>query len=84
VPGYEFTSINGIFAPAKTPEAVINRLNREIVRYLRSPEAKEKFAANGTEATGSSPQELAAAMQSYIAKATKVIQAIKDAGVTEN
>ena len=84
LPGYEFTSINGLFAAAKTPDAIINRLNQEIVRYLRSPAAKEKFLANGVEAIGSSPKELSAAMQSYIAKATKVINAIKESGTISN
>ena len=36
-----------MFVPAKTPTAVVTRLNQEIVRYLRTAAAKEKFLANG-------------------------------------
>ena len=36
-------SMTGIFAPAKTPAAIINRLNQEIVRVLNLPSTKEKF-----------------------------------------
>jgi tripartite-type tricarboxylate transporter receptor subunit TctC len=84
VPGYEFTAINGLFAPAKTPDAVIRKLNEEVVRYLHSPAAKEKFFANGTDPGGSSPKDLAAAMQAYVSKTSKVLSTIKEAGTIAN
>jgi tripartite-type tricarboxylate transporter receptor subunit TctC len=78
LPGYELVGLDGVFAPAKTPAAVINRLNLEMMRYLRSPDAKEKFLAAGTEPTPSTPEELTAAMKADIAKLSKLI---KSAGI---
>ena len=43
LPGYGAGSMFSLLAPARTPEAVIRRLNQESVRYLVSPEGKEKF-----------------------------------------
>src|SRR5215510_9542035 len=43
VPGYEAVGSTGIWAPAKTPVAIINRLNQEVVRVITQPDVKEKF-----------------------------------------
>ena len=48
VPGYQTSgTITGMWAPAKTPEAIINRLNQEVVRFLNRPEIKEKLQTLG-------------------------------------
>ena len=60
VPGYEVTAPVALFAPAKTPEAIIDRLSRESARILNRADVKERFFNSGSEARGSSPQELAA------------------------
>jgi tripartite-type tricarboxylate transporter receptor subunit TctC len=78
LPGFVMGSTGGIFAPAKTPEAVINRLNQEIVRFIKTEDVKEKFFVLGMEPVGSSPDELAAAMKSEIVTFGKVI---RDAGI---
>ena len=78
VPGYQANQVNSLFAPAKTPETIINRLNRDIVRVLNRPDVKEKFFKTGLETVGSSPQQLATAMKSEMARIGKVI---KDAGI---
>jgi tripartite-type tricarboxylate transporter receptor subunit TctC len=78
LPGYESTSTTGFFAPAKTPAAIIDRLNRESVRFLRTEEAKERFLRIGAEPVGSSPEELAAKVKSEMARMGKVI---RDAGI---
>ena len=78
LPGYESAQMNVVFAPAKTPEAIVNRLNHEIVRFLKTPEAQERFFNSGTEIVASSPAELAAAMKADVARWGKVI---KDAGI---
>lgn len=78
VPGYEAGGLLGIYAPDKTPAAVINRLNQEIVRVLTQAEAKEKFFNAGVEVVASSPEEFAAIIKSETAKIAKVI---KDAGI---
>ena len=78
--GYESVSVAAVFAPARTPTTVINRLNQEIVRYLRTPEANQRFLASGVETVGSSPAQLLATMKNDIARTGKVI---KDAGIRE-
>jgi len=60
--------------PAKTPQAVIERLNRDINAVLHSPELKEQLAANGVLAQGSTPDEMAALIRSEAAKWKKVIE----------
>jgi tripartite-type tricarboxylate transporter receptor subunit TctC len=74
LPGYEATSIVGIFAPAKTPEAVIARLNQETVRVLNSAELKERFLKSGVETVGSTPEEFGAVVRSEMARLGKVIR----------
>jgi tripartite-type tricarboxylate transporter receptor subunit TctC len=78
VPGYVSGVLIGIFAPAKTPETVLNRLHSEIVRALSRSDVKDKLLATGTEVVGSSPAELANTMKSEMARLGKVI---KDAGI---
>jgi tripartite-type tricarboxylate transporter receptor subunit TctC len=57
-PGYEVNSWYGLFAPANTPAAVIQRLNSEVEKALAKPEVREKFDGLGLEAVGGSPQSL--------------------------
>ena len=78
LPGYESVSIIGLFAPGKAPAAVVERLNRESVRTIQSPEVKEKFLNAGVEVVGSSPEALAIKMKSVIAAIAKLI---KDTGI---
>jgi tripartite-type tricarboxylate transporter receptor subunit TctC len=81
VPGYDAVSVTVLLAPAKTPEAIINRLNQEAVRFVNTPQAKERFLSAGTEAVGNSPDKLAAQIKAEMAKLGKVI---KDAGIKVN
>lgn len=74
LPGYEAIAPSAVFAPAKTPDVIVNRLNREIGQLLRSARVKEKFLNAGVEAIGSSPEQLASKMQSEMAKWSKVIR----------
>ena len=55
LPGYESGAGYAMFAPAKTPPAVISRLNQEVVRTLTSADVKEKFLNMGLEVIASSP-----------------------------
>ena len=80
VPGYESASMQIMLAPAKTPAALISRLNQEVVTGLNRADVKEKIFNNGSEVVGSSPQGLAQVMKAEIARLGKVI---KDAGIRE-
>lgn len=78
LPGYDLITQYGIFAPAKTPQSIIAKLNAEVVAFLNSAETKERFFNAGLEASGSTPGELAAFMKADVAKLGKLI---KDAGI---
>ena len=80
LPGFEVASVYALFAPARTPAAIVSRLNQEAVRFLNRADAREKFLAAGVEPIGGSPEELVAAMKSEIARMGKVI---RDAGIRE-
>ena len=79
LPGYEFVSVTAMYAPAKVPEAIIRRLNQEVVRVLNSPDIKQKLLDSGIEALSSSPEELAATIKSDMARIGKLA---KDMGVS--
>ena len=78
LPGYEAVSPSSVYAPARTPDAIVRRLNQEIVRVLNRADSREKLFNAGLEVVASSPDKLAAAMQSEVARVGKVI---KDSGI---
>lgn len=78
LPGYLISTTYGLFAPAKTPEAIIRRLNQEAVRVLRTAEAKERLLSLGSEAVGNTPEQLTAVMKAEVTTMGKVV---KDAGI---
>ena len=78
VPGYESTSNIAFFVPAKTPSAIVGRLNRELVAALGKTEIKERLLKGGVEAVGSSPEELGAYVKADIARIEILV---KSAGI---
>jgi tripartite-type tricarboxylate transporter receptor subunit TctC len=58
VPGYEMSTWHSVCAPRGTPQAVVDRLNREIVAVMSSPEVRERFVAAGTEPGTTTPEQL--------------------------
>jgi tripartite-type tricarboxylate transporter receptor subunit TctC len=58
VQGYDVASWNGLAAPAKTPRAVIDRIQQEVVKAVASPEVQKRFAELGVEGRASTPEEL--------------------------
>ena len=78
VPGYEIVSLQGLFAPGKTPAAVINRLNQESVRVLNLPGVREKLLNLGAEIVGSSPQQFTVFITTDMGRLGKLI---KDANI---
>ncbi len=81
LPGYESSSLQGVFAPAGVPAPILQKLTQEIVRYLHTADAKEKYLAVGVEVVGSSPEQFTAAMKAEMARMGKVI---RDAGIRED
>ncbi len=80
LPGFEVTGPFGLLAPAKTPAALINRLNQEMVLVLNKAEERQRLFNVGVESVGSSPEEFAAAIGADILKWGQLIKA---AGIRE-
>jgi tripartite-type tricarboxylate transporter receptor subunit TctC len=80
LPGYEAVSAYGLLAPAKTPAAIINRLQQEIARYFKTPEAQQRLSSAGMEAVAGTPQQLAELIKSEMGKFGKLI---RDSGISE-
>ncbi len=78
VPGYSSEAIYGLWAPSKTPAAILARLHQESLRVLQSPEMKERFLASGVETVGSTPEQFAAVIK---AETARLAQVIKSAGL---
>ncbi len=74
VPGYEFVSNWGWFAPAKTPPAIVQRLSREIAQALSDPTTQERFLNTGIEAYGSTPAQFTAELKLETSTLGKLIQ----------
>jgi tripartite-type tricarboxylate transporter receptor subunit TctC len=77
LPGFESMSPQGIFAPAGTPPAVVNRLNQEIARTLNSEEVKQKMFAAGSQVVANSPEAFAAAMKADMERIGKLVKAAR-------
>jgi len=58
LPGFELVTWYGIFAPARTPDAIVRRLNADIVKTLADPESRDRLAAQGLETMPTTPEEL--------------------------
>jgi tripartite-type tricarboxylate transporter receptor subunit TctC len=79
VPGYELVGATAMFAPGKTPTAIVTRVYQEVARALAIAEVKERFLKAGVEVVASSPDQLAATIRSDQARIGKLI---KDANIT--
>jgi tripartite-type tricarboxylate transporter receptor subunit TctC len=75
VPGFEASSWFAIFAPAKTPKEIVDKLNAEVLKILADPEVQSRFAEIGGEIRMYKPDELRAFVQSEIEKWAKVVKA---------
>ena len=74
VPGFEASVWFGLSAPARTPPAIIRKLNAEIARILKLPDIHARFAGEGAEPAGNTPEEFAAAIRAEIARWGKVVE----------
>jgi tripartite-type tricarboxylate transporter receptor subunit TctC len=81
LPGYEVVNIDSMFAPAKTPVAIVKHLNREIVRFLQTRDTQERYLVLGSEVVASSPAELLAKIKFNMTTVRTIDKLIKDAGI---
>ena len=73
-PGFEATNWYGIFAPAGTPAAVVNKISREIASAIQLPDVREFMAREGAEPVGSTPQEFAVFFRNEVDRYAQVIR----------
>ncbi len=72
VPGYEVDAWFGLLAPAGTPRAVIDELNRNVIAVLKTPEVEKLFFEQGALPVGNTPEEFGAFIRAELAKWSKV------------
>jgi len=75
VPDMEVPVWTAFFAPAKTPSAIVARLQKEVARVVHTAEVKERFAQMGLDPVGGTPDELAKIVTRDLAKYTAVAKA---------
>ena len=74
LPGFESSSWQGFFVPAKTPRDALDAIHRETVKALNAPEVRERLAAIGVEIVGSTPGEFDARFRDDLARFAKIVR----------
>ncbi|MEO8136368.1 MAG: tripartite tricarboxylate transporter substrate-binding protein, partial [Betaproteobacteria bacterium] len=80
-PGSDFNFWVGLFAPAKTPREIVNRMNQEVTRALQSSEIRDRYAILGAEPFSMKPEEFDAYVASEIELNGRIVKA---AGIKAN
>ena len=75
LPGFEVLSWQGIFAPAGTPKAIVDRLNGEILKILATPEMQDRLKSLGMQPSTFTPAQFAAFQKDEVAKWAAVVKA---------
>lgn len=73
--GFEVGAWQGVVMPAKTPPAIVQRWNAEVMKALADPDVKAKLAAQGAEPLGSTPEQYGAYLKSEVERWSKVVKA---------
>jgi tripartite-type tricarboxylate transporter receptor subunit TctC len=79
VPGFDVSSWYALFAPAKVPPAIVQKINADAVATMRDPQVRERLEGLGLEVVASTAQELGTFFKAEMAKWEPVIKA---AGIT--
>ena len=77
MPGFEVNSWYGMMAPAGTPKAIVQTLQREVAKALKQPEVAEKLREFGLDPVGNTPEEHAAQLRADLERWAKVAKAAK-------
>jgi tripartite-type tricarboxylate transporter receptor subunit TctC len=75
LPGFEVNSWYGMMAPAGTPKAIVNLLQRETAKILQSPDVQERLRSLGLDPVGATPEEHAAQLRTDLERWAKVAKA---------
>ena len=76
VPGYDNITWHSVVVPAKTPKPIVAKLSKELMRIIKQPEVRERFATVGLDAVGSTPEELAALIKNESTMYAKLVKQI--------
>jgi tripartite-type tricarboxylate transporter receptor subunit TctC len=74
LPGFDVSSWVGIFAPAKTPQPVVEKLQRELQAALRTPFVRERYATLGIEPVGNAPREFLEQVRADLLRWAEVVK----------
>jgi tripartite-type tricarboxylate transporter receptor subunit TctC len=74
LPGFEATAWWGLLAPAKTPPAIVQRMNAELAKLLRDPQIRERMAGQGMNIVASSPEAFGSFVDVQTAKWARVVK----------
>jgi tripartite-type tricarboxylate transporter receptor subunit TctC len=74
LPGFQAVSWVGIFAPAKTPKAIVDKLQREIAAALQTPAVRERYAVLGIDPVGNTPEQFAEQVKADLARWGEVVR----------
>lgn len=75
--GQEAETMQGLLAPAGTPKAIVDRLNREVIKIVTQPEMRDKLLGMGFDPVGNTPEQFSAYMHAEITRWNKVIRDAK-------
>ena len=74
---YEFSYWYGIFAPSKTPRAIVTQLNADVTKVLETPATRKRLAAQGVTPVGNSLAQFAAEVKNEVRTWAEVVKASK-------
>jgi len=74
-PGYEYNTWYGLLAPARTPRAIVQKLNKTAVAVLHSEKARKRYRSQGVDPIPSTPEHYSMHLKAEIQKWTKVVRA---------
>jgi tripartite-type tricarboxylate transporter receptor subunit TctC len=75
LPGYEYQDWWGVFAPARTPPPVVDKISKEIARIVELPNIRKQMLIQGEEARPSTPEEFTKFVRAKVENAGKVVKA---------
>lgn len=74
IPGFDSSSWQGFFMPAKTPHEIVVRIQQETAKALQAPDVLARLRAFGNEPVGSTPEEFGAKFKADLAKFAKIVK----------
>jgi tripartite-type tricarboxylate transporter receptor subunit TctC len=75
VPGYEALTFHGLHAPAKTPDIIVAKINRDVLKVMQTPDVKQRFEDLSAEVSTTTPEEFTAYIKQQTELWGKVIRA---------